>query len=183
MAESSPGRSPAKDSRDEPVPQGRLKITQDAILGYPSSRMNYSRFERPAHVANRHSRVVQVHPGLTSWGILSRPCRTARRQLLTQDERPGLLSAVPSGLNLFTQTLKPLSAWPFAARLKAVPFVELFYSRQIRALKQHCGSQLLRLQIRNQVADLCVGQDAAKGGHRRLALFNDICCLRRRDRR
>jgi hypothetical protein len=23
-----------KDSREEPVPQGRLKITQDAILGY-----------------------------------------------------------------------------------------------------------------------------------------------------
>jgi len=23
-----------RDSRDEPVPQGRLKITQDAILGY-----------------------------------------------------------------------------------------------------------------------------------------------------
>jgi hypothetical protein len=27
-------------------------------------------------IANQHSRGVQVHPGLTSWGILSRPCGT-----------------------------------------------------------------------------------------------------------
>src|ERR1700677_233308 len=33
-----------------------------------------------------------------SWDILSRPCGTARWLLLTQDLRPGLLSAVPTGL-------------------------------------------------------------------------------------
>src|ERR1700678_2677370 len=27
----------------------------------------------------QHSRAVQVHPGLTSWGILSRPCGTGSR--------------------------------------------------------------------------------------------------------
>jgi hypothetical protein len=42
---------------------------------------------------------VQVHPGLTSWGIFSRPFGTdLGRGVWTQDLRPGLLSAVPSGL-------------------------------------------------------------------------------------
>src|SRR5580658_3969417 len=48
-----------------------------------------------------------VHPGLTSWVILSRPRSTSSGQALrdwvvskslTQDLRPGLLSAVPTGL-------------------------------------------------------------------------------------
>jgi len=30
--------------RDESVPQGRLKITQDAILGTSTSEIDYSRF-------------------------------------------------------------------------------------------------------------------------------------------
>ena len=45
-----------------------------------------------------------------SWVTFSRPCRTARWHKLTQDSRPGLLSAVPPGLNLekvvLTQTLQ-----------------------------------------------------------------------------
>jgi hypothetical protein len=45
-----------------------------------------------------------------SWVTFSRPCGTARWHKLTQDSRPGLLSAVPPGLNLekvvLTQTLQ-----------------------------------------------------------------------------
>jgi hypothetical protein len=36
----------------------------------------------------QHSRAVQVHPGLTSWVILSRPCGTCLRGNL----HPGLTS-------------------------------------------------------------------------------------------
>jgi hypothetical protein len=50
----------------------------------------------------RHLLVVQVHPGLMSWGILSRPCGTGLGGIYTQDLRPGLLSAVPSGLSRYT---------------------------------------------------------------------------------
>src|SRR6202522_1786200 len=39
-------------------------------------------------VANQHSRAVQVHPGLASWGILSRPCGTG----LARNVHPGLTS-------------------------------------------------------------------------------------------
>jgi hypothetical protein len=42
-----------------------------------------------------------VSPGLASWDILSRPLRGLFLALKsTQDWRPGLLSAVPSGLDL-----------------------------------------------------------------------------------
>jgi hypothetical protein len=49
-------------------------------------------------------------PGLSSWVIFSRPCGTGS-SLKPPGLRPGLLSAVPPGLNLerlgLTQTLKP----------------------------------------------------------------------------
>jgi hypothetical protein len=41
---------------------------------------------------------VQVHPGLTSWDIFSRPCGTGLGCYLYPGLRPGLLSAVPTGL-------------------------------------------------------------------------------------
>ena len=40
-----------RDSRDEPVPQGRLKITQDAILGTSNSEMDHSRSGQPTLAA------------------------------------------------------------------------------------------------------------------------------------
>src|SRR5580692_3167057 len=49
---------------------------------------------------------VQVHPGLTSWDIFSRPCGTGLGCYLYPGLRPGLLSAVPAGLVsvvIFTQ--------------------------------------------------------------------------------
>src|ERR1700691_715983 len=39
-------------------------------------------------IANQYSRAVQVHPGLTSWGILSRPYGTG----LARNVHPGLTS-------------------------------------------------------------------------------------------
>jgi hypothetical protein len=39
-----------------------------------------------------------VHPGLTSWVILSRPCGTDRGGQPYPGLRPGLFSAVPKGL-------------------------------------------------------------------------------------
>jgi len=39
-------------------------------------------------IANQYSRAVQVHPGLTSWGILSRPYGTG----LGGNVHPGLTS-------------------------------------------------------------------------------------------
>jgi hypothetical protein len=58
--------------RDEPVPQGRLKITQDAILGYF--------YRRNGLFAIRNSQ-----PRTMSWVTFSRPCGTARWHMLTQD--------------------------------------------------------------------------------------------------
>jgi hypothetical protein len=58
--------------RQRTVPQGRLKMTQDAILGY-----FYLRDELFAFGA--------ANPGLTSWAILSRPFGTQfRKVVLTQ---------------------------------------------------------------------------------------------------
>jgi hypothetical protein len=71
-----------RDSRDEPVPRGRLKITQDAILGH-------------FYLRNGKFAIRGSQPRTMSWDILSRPCGTALSLLLTQDLRPGLLSAVP----------------------------------------------------------------------------------------
>jgi hypothetical protein len=51
-------------------------------------------------IACRYSCAVQVHPGLTSWGILSRPCGTGRGGYVYPGFHPGLLSAVPTGLKL-----------------------------------------------------------------------------------
>jgi hypothetical protein len=39
-----------------------------------------------------------ANPGLASWGIFSRPFGTDPLSVATQDSRPGLLSAVPTGL-------------------------------------------------------------------------------------
>jgi hypothetical protein len=39
-----------------------------------------------------------VHPGLTSWGILSRPCGTGLDEFVYPGLRPGLFSTVPTGL-------------------------------------------------------------------------------------
>src|SRR5277367_3446929 len=67
------------------VPQGRLKMSQDAILGYFYLRMDYSRFAaatqdlRPGTfsvVPYGTSRASLLNPGLTSWATLSRPCGT-----------------------------------------------------------------------------------------------------------
>jgi hypothetical protein len=52
-----------RDPRDEPAPQGRLKITQDAILGYLTSEIDL--------FAIRGSQ-----PRTMSWVTLSRPCGT-----------------------------------------------------------------------------------------------------------
>jgi hypothetical protein len=49
-------------------------------------------------IAPQHSRAVQVHPGLTSWGIFSRPFGTGLGCYLYPGLRPGLLSVVPMGL-------------------------------------------------------------------------------------
>jgi hypothetical protein len=46
-AESSPGRESWVSMRQRAVPQGRLKIPQDAILGDSISEMDYSRLGQP----------------------------------------------------------------------------------------------------------------------------------------
>ena len=65
-------------------------MSQDAILGYFYLRMHYSRFGAG-------------QPRTMSWVTLSRPYGTARWFQPTQDSRPGLFSAVPTGLNLERQ--------------------------------------------------------------------------------
>jgi len=52
----------------------------------------------PLMITCQHSREVQVHPGLTSWGILSRPSGTSLGEFIYPGLRPGLFLAVPSGL-------------------------------------------------------------------------------------
>jgi hypothetical protein len=61
-----------RDSRHEPVPQGRLKIPQDAILGYLSLK-------------NGLFAIRGSQPGTMSWVTFSRPSGTCRWQMLTQD--------------------------------------------------------------------------------------------------
>ena len=39
-----------------------------------------------------------VYPGLTSWAILSRPCGTGLDEFVYPGLRPGLFSTVPTGL-------------------------------------------------------------------------------------
>ena len=43
-------------------------------------------------------RAVQLHPGLMSWDILVVPAGLVSAAMYTQDLRPRLLSAVPTGL-------------------------------------------------------------------------------------
>jgi hypothetical protein len=73
----------------------------------------------------RHLRAVQVHPGLTSWVILSRPCGTDPCCHLNPGLRPGLLSAVPTGLiavGMYTQDCAEFPArWSRRARETADP--------------------------------------------------------------
>jgi hypothetical protein len=61
-----------RDSRTTQSRKGRLKITQDAILGTSTSEMDCSRFGA-------------AKPRTLSWVTFSRPCGTARWHLLTQD--------------------------------------------------------------------------------------------------
>jgi|SRR5580658_10033123 hypothetical protein len=61
-------------------------MPQDAILGYFYLRNGLF--------------AIRASPGLTSWDILSRPCGTGLGGNVYPGLRPGLLSAVPTGLNL-----------------------------------------------------------------------------------
>ena len=96
-------------------------MSQDGILGCPTSERTISDSSHPAYVANRHSRAVQVHPGLTSWGIFSRPCGTCLMRLYTQDcvlgySQPSLRDLILEWL-ILTETLKARDT----ARLKVGP--------------------------------------------------------------
>jgi hypothetical protein len=94
--ESSPGRESWVSICQRPVPEGRLKVTQDMVLGW---------LPRIANSYFRGRGTPGLHPGEFS----AVPSGLVWRGLRTQDLRPGLLSAVPPGLNLegvvLTQTL------------------------------------------------------------------------------
>ncbi len=104
------------------VPQGRLKVTQDMVLGW-LTRIANSPFQR------------QRHPRIASWVIFSRPCGTGPLSNLS----PGLTSwatlSRPSGTQfgegVLTQTLK------------AVPFRKMNFSQPVdfvvRTLRLACA--------------------------------------------
>jgi hypothetical protein len=103
--------------KDELVPQGRLKVAQDGSPGYPPH------FPKSPQLACRP-------PRTPSWATFSRPCGTGLAGHLHPGLRPGLFSAVPAGLNstpaVLTQTLKPSKAAAAYCTAKAVPFVSDF---------------------------------------------------------
>jgi hypothetical protein len=59
-------------------------------------------FRNESGVAYRNCGALQVYPGLTVLGSLSRPCGTGLAEDLYPALRAGLSSAVPSGLIRYT---------------------------------------------------------------------------------
>jgi hypothetical protein len=76
--------SPGVAIANEPVPQGRLRISQDMVLGWlPESRKVHSEVEVPQDcILGIFSRpcgtgsLAIATPGLASWATLSRPSGT-----------------------------------------------------------------------------------------------------------
>jgi hypothetical protein len=81
------------------VPQGRLNLAQDAVLGR-NSRDEKSRRDDWKFFAR-----IQDH---VSINLFSRPCGTSQRLRPNPGLRPGLSSAVPAGLD----SLAPGGAYP-----------------------------------------------------------------------
>jgi hypothetical protein len=83
-AENSPGRSPGLATCHRVVPQGRLKMTQDRVLGWlPEPRIVHFGDRVPQDCilgdfqpSLRDCSLAHANPGLTSWATLSRPCGT-----------------------------------------------------------------------------------------------------------
>ena len=83
-AESSPGQGPGLACAGRAVPQGRLRVTQDTVLGW-LPRITCSAHGRgtPGFHPGEFSavpagllRLSNLSPGLTSWATLSRPYGT-----------------------------------------------------------------------------------------------------------
>jgi hypothetical protein len=71
-----------------------------------------------------------VHPGLTSWGILSRPCGTGLDEFVYPGLRPGLFSTVPTGLIAIWAKADLFSASALQiGRIKKVIWTRLTLSR------------------------------------------------------
>jgi hypothetical protein len=105
------------------VPQGRLRVTQDAVLGrickdepVPLGTAENTQDGRPGCTSSLpKSPATRIPPTQDSvLATFSRPCGTGLAGNLHPGLRPGLLSAVPSGLNstqaVLMQTLKPSPA-------------------------------------------------------------------------